>query len=255
MDVIKLPKDLGKKELLEELNARLKRNEVTLDWSRVEKASPPKLAALVAGLSLDVHADILGVDTVPEHLQQPLMAALERVREKLEREKLAAEEEDVPRPPSGTPAVFTAEEEVAPEPADPPPVEEEGQTEPPRPLLEAPDAVMKIIEAGNSIARSPYKWGGGHGRWVDTGYDCSGSVSYALAAAGLLGGPLDSGRLMSWGSAGRGKWVTVYANAGHVFMEVAGLRFDTSGARATGSRWQNDLRGGSGFVARHPPGL
>jgi hypothetical protein len=82
------------------------------------------------------------------------------------------------------------------------------------PPLEAPDAVMKIIEAGNSIARSPYKWGGGHGRWVDTGYDCSGSVSYALAAAGLLGGPLDSGRLMSWGSAGRGKWVTVYANAG-----------------------------------------
>jgi hypothetical protein len=153
MDVIKLPKDLGKKELLEELNARLKRNEVTLDWSRVEKASPPKLAALVAGLSLDVHADILGVDTVPEHLQQPLMAALERVREKLEREKLAAEEEDVPRPPSGTPAVFTAEEEVAPEPADPPPGEEEGQTEPPRPLLEAPDAVTLREELEDMVVR------------------------------------------------------------------------------------------------------
>lgn len=124
------------------------------------------------------------------------------------------------------------------------------------PPLEAPEAVMAIIQAGNSIARSPYKWGGGHGRWVDTGYDCSGSVSYALAAAGLLAGPLDSGRLMRWGRPGRGKWVTIFASRGHVFMEVAGLRFDTSGARVTGSRWQNALRpGGGGFVARHPPGL
>jgi cell wall-associated NlpC family hydrolase len=123
------------------------------------------------------------------------------------------------------------------------------------PPLEAPDAVRQIIEAGNVIARSPYKWGGGHGRWLDRGYDCSGSVSFALAAAGLLNAPLDSGRLMSWGEPGRGRWVTIYSNRGHVFMVVAGVRFDTSGARRTGSRWQNAMRPTAGFVARHPPGL
>ncbi len=123
------------------------------------------------------------------------------------------------------------------------------------PPLEAPEAVRQIIEAGNSIARTPYKWGGGHGKWQDTGYDCSGSVSFALAAAGLLEGPLASGPLMSWGEPGRGKWVTIYSNPGHVYLEVAGIRFDTSGQRVTGSRWQNELRGHAGFVARHPPGL
>jgi cell wall-associated NlpC family hydrolase len=123
------------------------------------------------------------------------------------------------------------------------------------PPLEAPEAVLRIIEAGNSIARTPYKWGGGHGKWQDTGYDCSGSVSFALASAGLLGGPLASGPFMSWGKPGKGKWVTIYTNPGHMFMEVAGIRFDTSGARRTGSRWQNDKRPTSGFVARHPPGL
>jgi hypothetical protein len=123
------------------------------------------------------------------------------------------------------------------------------------PPLEAPDAVRQIIEAGNAIARTPYLWGGGHGRWLDTGYDCSGSVSFALAAAGLLGGPLDSGRLMSWGKPGKGRWVTVYANGGHVFLEVAGIRFDTSAQRVTGSRWAPDGRSTAGFTARHPAGL
>ncbi|MDP9294773.1 MAG: hypothetical protein M3O90_10195, partial [Actinomycetota bacterium] len=121
--------------------------------------------------------------------------------------------------------------------------------------LDAPAAVLKIIEAGNAIARAPYKWGGGHGRWRDTGYDCSGSVSFALFFAGLLDGPRDSSGLTRWGKPGRGKWVTVYANSGHVFMEVAGIRFDTSGAKRSGSRWQNDVRGGRGYAARHPEGL
>ncbi len=123
------------------------------------------------------------------------------------------------------------------------------------PPIEAPDEVRRIIEAGNQIARTPYLWGGGHGKWLDTGYDCSGSISYALAAAGLLSGPLDSGRLMGWGKPGRGRWVTIYTNPGHVFMVVAGVRFDTSGTRATGSRWQSQMRSTGGFVARHPPGL
>ena len=123
------------------------------------------------------------------------------------------------------------------------------------PPLEAPEEVKQIIEAGNVIARSPYKWGGGHGEWLDDGYDCSGSVSFALAAAGLLDGPLASGPLMSWGEPGKGKWVTIYSHSGHVFMVVAGVRFDTSNSRVTGSRWGNDMRSTAGFVARHPPGL
>ena len=123
------------------------------------------------------------------------------------------------------------------------------------PPLEAPEEVKQIIEAGNIIARSPYKWGGGHGKWLDNGYDCSGSVSFALAAAGLLEGPMASGPLMSWGEPGKGKWVTVYAHSGHVFMEVAGVLFDTSNARVAGSRWGNQMRSTAGFVARHPAGL
>jgi len=123
------------------------------------------------------------------------------------------------------------------------------------PPLEAPEAVKQIIEAGNGIARTPYKWGGGHGKWQDTGYDCSGSVSFALASAGLLDGPMASGPLMSWGKAGPGKWVTIYANAGHAFMVVGGARFDTVGLRQSGSRWQPAFRSISGFTARHPPGL
>jgi len=123
------------------------------------------------------------------------------------------------------------------------------------PPLDAPEAVKQIIEAGNGIARTPYKWGGGHGKWQDTGYDCSGSVSFALAAAGLLSGPLASGPLMSWGEPGKGKWVTIWANNGHVFLEVAGVRFDTSAQRVTGSRWINEMRSTEGFVARHPAGL
>jgi cell wall-associated NlpC family hydrolase len=123
------------------------------------------------------------------------------------------------------------------------------------PPIEAPEPVRQIIEAGNQIARTPYLWGGGHGKWLDKGYDCSGSISFALASAGLLGGPLDSGRLMSWGAAGKGKWITIYSNPGHVFMVVAGVRFDTSGTGKTGSRWQSDMRGDGGFVVRHPSGL
>jgi cell wall-associated NlpC family hydrolase len=123
------------------------------------------------------------------------------------------------------------------------------------PPLEAPEEVKQIIEAGNIIARTPYVWGGGHGKWLDKGYDCSGSVSFALAAAGYLSGPLASGPLMSWGEPGPGKWVTIYANNGHVYMYVAGVRFDTSNSRVTGSRWSNTVRSNAGFVARHPPGL
>lgn len=119
----------------------------------------------------------------------------------------------------------------------------------------APAAVHAIIAAGNAIARKPYVWGGGHRRWLAKGYDCSGSVSYALHGAGVLDGPLVSGGFMRWGDAGPGSWVTIYANGGHVFMVVAGLRFDTSGQRQAGTRWQGAPRRVRGFRVRHPVGL
>jgi cell wall-associated NlpC family hydrolase len=122
--------------------------------------------------------------------------------------------------------------------------------------LGAPDVVARMIAAGNEIAKFPYIWGGGHGSFIDNGYDCSGSVSYVLAAAGLLKSPLTSGSFMSWGKPGPGKWVTIAASGGHVYMYVAGLRFDTSGRSGPrGSRWQTALRSNAGFVLRHPPGL
>jgi cell wall-associated NlpC family hydrolase len=120
----------------------------------------------------------------------------------------------------------------------------------------APDVIARIISGGNAIAKFPYVWGGGHGSFVDSGYDCSGSVSYALAAAGLIDSPLVSGQFARWGSAGPGRWVTIYANDGHVFMYVAGLRFDTSGRDGPfGSRWQTAPRSLAGFEVRHPTGL
>jgi cell wall-associated NlpC family hydrolase len=120
----------------------------------------------------------------------------------------------------------------------------------------APISVADLVSGGNAIATFPYRLGGGHGSFVDNAYDCSGSVSYALAAAGLVQSPLTSGEFMKWGEPGRGRWLTVYANPGHVFMTVGGLRFDTSGrAGRRGSRWQNAERATGHFAARHWPGL
>jgi peptidoglycan hydrolase-like protein with peptidoglycan-binding domain len=118
---------------------------------------------------------------------------------------------------------------------------------------DAPAAVKGVIAAGNRIATKPYVYGGGHGTWDDNGYDCSGSVSYALHGGGLVSTQLDSTGFESYGSRGNGRWITVYANAGHAFMVVAGLRFDTSGASP--SRWQSDMRSGAGYVVRHPSGF
>jgi peptidoglycan hydrolase-like protein with peptidoglycan-binding domain len=123
------------------------------------------------------------------------------------------------------------------------------------PPADAPDQVKAIIEAGNEIATAPYKYGGGHGKWNDTGYDCSGSVSYALHGAGLLRRALDSGEFMSWGEHGRGTWVTIRANPGHAYMIVAGLRFDTSARRAGTTRWTDEMRSAHGYRGVHPAGL
>jgi peptidoglycan hydrolase-like protein with peptidoglycan-binding domain len=119
----------------------------------------------------------------------------------------------------------------------------------------APPQVQAIIAAGNQIASKPYKFGGGHGNWDDTGYDCSGSVSFALHGAGLLDQALPSGSFVSWGDPGPGQWVTIYANGGHMYMVVAGLRFDTSGRSVHNTRWQAEQRSPAGYSVRHPTGL
>ena len=101
----------------------------------------------------------------------------------------------------------------------------------------------------------PYRFGGGHQNWQDTGYDCSGSVSYALHGAGLLDTPLASYDFYTWGEAGPGQWVTIYAKDSHAYMVVAGLRYDTAASKGGGSRWTAAPRVPVGYVARHPAGL
>jgi cell wall-associated NlpC family hydrolase len=117
------------------------------------------------------------------------------------------------------------------------------------------EAVKQMIEAANQIRTTPYVWGGGHARWSDRGYDCSGSVGYALHGGDLLEAPMTSGEMASWGLPGKGRWITIYANARHVFAVIAGLRWDTVGdATGTGPRWHEDMVSTVGFVARHPAG-
>jgi hypothetical protein len=131
------------------------------------------------------------------------------------------------------------------------------------PPADAPPEVVNAINAANAIAGKPYKYGGGHAVVEDSGYDCSGSVSYALRGAGLLTSPLDSSSFMRWGLAGKGKWFTIYTNPGHAFVIIAGLRFDT-GMRdntvrgvhpGSGPRWAKARRSTAGFKARHPNGF
>jgi cell wall-associated NlpC family hydrolase len=126
------------------------------------------------------------------------------------------------------------------------------------PPANAPPIIKAMIQAGNMIAHLPYRYGGGHATFRDTAYDCSGSLSYVFASVGLLNTTVDSGQLMRMGDPGPGRWVTIYANPGHTFMELAGLRFDTVALAETGSRWSDrppnepDL---ATFAVRHPPGF
>jgi hypothetical protein len=126
----------------------------------------------------------------------------------------------------------------------------------------APKQVVNAIAAANRIIRMPYRYGGGHGSFNDSGYDCSGSVSYALHGGGLLRSPLDSSSFMHWGLAGKGRWITVYTNPGHAYAYIAGLRLDTGmrsnakgAAPGSGPRWNYGARSNSGYTARHPNGL
>ena len=121
----------------------------------------------------------------------------------------------------------------------------------------APTSVRQVIAAANKIRTTPYIWGGGHGRWWDSGYDCSGAVSFALHGAKLMSLPLTSGSMAAWGAPGRGRWITIYANASHAYAVIAGLRWDTAGDEdESGPRWHEALAAAAGgsFVARHPVG-
>jgi hypothetical protein len=119
----------------------------------------------------------------------------------------------------------------------------------------APPQVVAVIDAANRIDRKPYLWGGGHAKWRSKGYDCSGAVSYVLHAGGFIAHPKDSTGLESWGRRGPGDWITVYANAGHAYAMIAGLRWDTAGdAKGTGPRWHEDRVSSAGFTRRHPVG-
>jgi hypothetical protein len=125
---------------------------------------------------------------------------------------------------------------------------------------DAPPAIQAAIAAGNAIHTYPYRWGGGHRTFYDTGYDCSGAVSYVLHAAGFLSSPMPSGPLASsWGAFGKGRWITVYANASHAYMVVAGMRFDTSAVgeklnQGSGPRWRKTKRKPIGYTAKYNPG-
>jgi hypothetical protein len=124
------------------------------------------------------------------------------------------------------------------------------------PPASAPPRVKAVIAAANQIRSKPYIYGGGHARWYDAGYDCSGSVSFALHGGKFLESPLPSGSLEGWEEEGEGRWITVYANPGHAYAVIAGVRFDTSGDEGgeTGPRWHTELRDNVGYVARHPAG-
>ncbi|MFC7337946.1 NlpC/P60 family protein [Haloferula chungangensis] len=121
---------------------------------------------------------------------------------------------------------------------------------------DAPMAVKRAIQAANRLQGKPYKWGGGHARLNDDGYDCSGAVSYVLREAGLMQGQMPSSGFFNYGKRGEGRWITIYVRPGHVFMTIAGLRFDTGwGANRTGPKWLTKTRPGKGHVMRHPSGL
>lgn len=121
----------------------------------------------------------------------------------------------------------------------------------------APDSVKRAIWATNALRNKPYRWGGGHGSFEDGGYDCSGTVSYALHHAGALSSPMPSSELRHYGERGHGRWFTVYSRRGHAFAVIAGLRLDTTGSFGgeAGPRWSTEMRSASGFTARHPAGM
>src|SRR5262245_7401259 len=162
---------------------------------------------------------------------------------------------------TGTPGSTTTDTTTSPAPLGPPgraKLRKDGTALAP---ADAPPQIQAAIAAGNAIHTYPYVWGGGHRTFYDSGYDCSGAVSYVLHAAGLLASPMPSGPLASsWGAPGKGRWITVYANASHAYMVVAGLRYDTSAVgeklnQGSGPRWRKTKRKPLGYTAKYFPGF
>ena len=174
-----------------------------------------------------------------------------------------AQSPQLPAAPTGAGTGGAVFDEAAPDPTKPI-VEGLKATRLPNGLAAAPSLappeVQEAIWAANEIVGKPYRYGGGHNRtFKDTGYDCSGTVSYALNGGGLLESPLPSGSFMSWGRSGKGEWITVYAHSGHAYAVIAGLRLDTSSAgepvsSGRGPRWRSNARRQAGFTVRHPKG-
>jgi peptidoglycan hydrolase CwlO-like protein len=217
-------------ELRVEITATVER--LTDARERIE-AARDEIAAQrdeLAAAREEIEARHAELEAVRAERREELAALMERERKLVEQVSPGAS------PPGGETATITSDgKAVAP--------------------ANAPLAVKAAIEAGNAIEDAPYSWGGGHGSFDSSGYDCSGAVSYALNGAGLLSSPLDSGGLMSWGEPGGGDWITVYANPGHTFAVIAGLRWDTSGSGGSGPSWYTDMRSSAGYVVRHPSGL
>jgi cell wall-associated NlpC family hydrolase len=162
-------------------------------------------------------------------------------------------------PPGGTTSTTTTS--PAPAPVGPPgkaKIRKDGTAVAP---ADAPPAIQSAIAAANAIHTLPYVWGGGHRTFFDSGYDCSGAVSYVLHAAGMLASPMTSGGLASsWGVPGKGRWITVYGNASHAYMVIAGKRFDTSSGgdrwnQGSGPRWRKKKRKPVGFTGKYFPGF
>jgi cell wall-associated NlpC family hydrolase len=161
-------------------------------------------------------------------------------------------------PPGGTTTTTTT---TTPAPVGPPgkvKIRKDGSAVAP---ADAPPAIQQAIAAANAIRTYPYRWGGGHRTFYDSGYDCSGAVSYVLHAAGMLSSPMTSGGLASsWGAPGKGRWITVYGNASHVYMVIGGKRFDTSSGgerwnQGSGPRWRKKKRKPLGFTGKYFPGF
>ncbi|MET0749589.1 MAG: hypothetical protein ABWZ43_00895 [Solirubrobacterales bacterium] len=190
-----------------------------------------------------------------EQRESALRAMQERRREQLARlqgeERSLVEALSAPAPepaPAAEAQAAAPAEDVAPPSGSQATLNSDGTATAP---ADAPAAVKDAIAAANAISDTPYVYGGGHGSFESSGYDCSGAVSFALHGGGLLSSPLDSTGFMTWGESGPGNWITVYSNPGHAYVVIAGLRFDTSGG--AGPRWQGP-RDPAGFVATHPPG-
>jgi peptidoglycan hydrolase CwlO-like protein len=221
----------GARDRIERARDEIAAREQELAGARFEVQA--RFAELNA-LKAEREATLAALSERGESLEGDLSSLAERVAaERREAESTGAEVAPLPPPAPGSTATLLPD----------------GRAVPP---AGAPPAVAAAIEAANAISDAPYLWGGGHGSFEDSGYDCSGAVSYALNAGGFLDSPLDSTGLAFWGEAGAGSWITVYANSGHTYAVIAGLRWDTSGG--AGPRWHPDMRSSAGFVARHPSG-